>query len=223
MTGYPPRMQWPLLGDLPPEELQRVIAIARRRTFTHGEVVFHEGDPGDALHLIEKGRFAIRVSTPLGERATLAIRGPGELFGEMALITSAPRSATVAALEPAETYSIGQIEFEELRRAHPGVNSILVSVLANAVRRMDELLVEAFYVGAEKRVLRRVRDLAALYGDGSGPIIIPLTQEDMAGLAGTSRATVNRVLREEEVRGTLSLSRGRTTVVDLEELERRAR
>jgi CRP-like cAMP-binding protein len=216
-------MQWPLLGDLPPEELQRVLAIARRRTFTHGEVVFHEGDPGDALHLIEKGRFAIRVSTPLGERATLAIRGPGELFGEMALITSGPRSATVAALEPAETYSIGQAEFEELRRAHPGVNRILVSVLATAVRRMDELLVEAFYVGAEKRVLRRVRDLAALYGDGSGPIIIPLTQEDMAGLAGTSRATVNRVLREEEVRGTLSLSRGRTTVVDLEELERRAR
>jgi CRP/FNR family transcriptional regulator, cyclic AMP receptor protein len=216
-------MQWPLLGDLPPEELQRVIAIARRRTFTHGEVVFHEGDPGDALHLIEKGRFAIRVSTPLGERATLAIRGPGELFGEMALITSAPRSATVAALEPAETYSIGQADFEELRRAHPGVNSILVSVLANAVRRMDELLVEAFYVGAEKRVLRRVRDLAALYGDGSGPITIPLTQEDMAGLAGTSRATVNRVLREEEERGTLRLSRGRTTVVDLDELERRAR
>jgi CRP/FNR family cyclic AMP-dependent transcriptional regulator len=223
LTGYPPRMQWPLLGDLPPEELQRVIAIARRRTFTHGEVVFHEGDPGDALHLIEKGRFAIRVSTPLGERATLAIRGPGELFGEMALITSAPRSATVAALEPAETYSIGQADFEELRRAHPGVNSILVSVLANAVRRMDELLVEAFYVGAEKRVLRRVRDLAALYGDGSGPITIPLTQEDMAGLAGTSRATVNRVLREEEERGTLRLSRGRTTVVDLDELERRAR
>jgi CRP-like cAMP-binding protein len=216
-------MQWPLLGDLPPEELQRVIAIARRRTFTHGEVVFHEGDPGDALHLIEKGRFAIRVSTPLGERATLAIRGPGELFGEMALITSAPRSATVAALEPAETYSIGQADFEELRRAHPSVNSILVSVLANAVRRMDELLVEAFYVGAEKRVLRRVRDLAALYGDGSGPITIPLTQEDMAGLAGTSRATVNRVLREEEERGTLRLSRGRTTVVDLDELERRAR
>ena len=218
-------MQWLLLGDLPPDELRRVLAIGRRRTFTRGEVVFHEGDPGDALHLIEKGRFAIRVSTPLGERATLAIRGPGEAFGELALITSAPRSATVAALEPAETYSIRQTEFEELRRDHPGVNRILVAVLATALRRMDELLVEAFYVGAEKRVLRRVRDLAALYreGSGSGPITIPLTQEDMAGLAGTSRATVNRVLREEEGRGALSLSRGKTTVVDLEELKRRAR
>src|SRR5258705_2960026 len=216
-------MEWTLLGDLPPEELRRVLAIARRRTFSRGEVVFHEGDPGDALHLIAEGRFAIRVSTPLGERATLAIRGQGEAFGELALITNAPRSATVAALEPGETYSIQQAAFDALRRDHPGVNGILVAVLATAVRRMDELIVEAFYASAEKRVLRRLRDLAVLYGEGSGPITIPLTQEDMAGLAGTSRATVNRVLREEEVRGTLSLSRAKTTVVDLDELKRRAR
>ena len=216
-------MEWSLLGDLPPEELRRVLAIARRRTFSRGEVVFHEGDPGDALHLIAEGRFAIRVSTPLGERATLAIRGQGEAFGELALITNAPRSATVAALEPGETYSIQQAAFDVLRRDHPGVNGILVAVLATAVRRMDELIVEAFYASAEKRVLRRLRDLAVLYGQGSGPITIPLTQEDMACLAGTSRATVNRVLREEEVRGTLSLGRARTTVVDLDELKRRAR
>ena len=215
-------MQWLLLGDLPPEELRRVLGVARRRTFTRGEVVFHQGDPADALHLIEKGRFVVRVTTSLGDRATLAIRGPGEAFGELALITDTPRSATVAALEPAETFSIRQAEFDELRRDHPSVNRILVAVLATAVQRMDELLIEAFYTGAEKRVLRRVRDLAALYGQGSEPITIPLTQEDMAGLAGTSRATVNRVLREEELRGTLSLSRGRTTVVDMKELKRRA-
>ena len=70
---------------------------------------------------------------------------------------------------------------------------------------------------------RRVRDLAPLYGDGSGPVTIPLTQEELAGLAGTSRATVNRVLREEEQRGTVSLGRGRTTIVDLDALKRRAK
>jgi CRP-like cAMP-binding protein len=200
-----------------------VLGVARRRTFARGEVVFHEGDPGDALHLIAKGRFAIRVTTRLGERATLAIRGPGEAFGELALINNAPRSATVAALEPAETFSIRQAEFDELRREHPGVNRILVSLLATSVRRMDELIVEALYAGAEKRVLRRLRDLAALYHEGSQSVTIPLTQDDLAGLAGTSRATVNRVLREEEQRGTLSLGRGKTTIVDLEELKRRAR
>jgi CRP/FNR family transcriptional regulator, cyclic AMP receptor protein len=185
--------------------------------------VFHEGDPGDALHLIAKGRVAVRVTTRLGERATLAIRGPGEAFGELALINNAPRSATVAALEPGETFSIRQAEFDELRREHPGVNRILVSLLANSVRRMDELIVEALYAGAEKRVLRRLRDLAALYREDSQSITIPLTQDDLAGLAGTSRATVNRVLREEEQRGTVSLGRGKTTIVDLEELKRRAR
>jgi CRP-like cAMP-binding protein len=216
-------MRWLLLGDLPADELQRVLAVARRRTFGRGEVVFHEGDPGDSLHLIAKGRFAVRVTTALGERATLAIRGPGEAFGELALITNTRRSATVAALEPAETFSIQQAEFDQLRHEHPGVNRVLVSVLATAVQRMDELIVEAFYAGAETRVLRRVRDLAALYGDGAGPVTIPLTQEELAGLAGTSRATVNRVLREEEERGTVSLGRGRTTIVDLDALKRRAR
>jgi len=216
-------MTWHLLGDLPDNELRRVLAVARRRKFARGEVVFHEGDPGDALHLIQKGRFAVRVATPLGERATLAIRGPGEAFGEMALIADAPRSATVSALEPAETFSIQQGEFDELRREHPGVNRILVAVLATALRRMDELIVEAFYASAEKRVLRRVRDLAMLYGEDSAPITIPLTQEDLGGLAGTSRATVNRVLREEEERGTLTLGRGKTIVVDLEALKLRAR
>jgi len=215
-------MQWQLFGDLPPDEVRRLLSMARRRTFSRGEVVFHEGDPADSLHLIAKGRFAVRVTTPLGETATLAIRGPGEAFGELALVSDAPRSATVAALEPAETHSLFRREFDQLRRDHPFVNRILVAILAASVRRMDELIVEAFYVGAEKRVLRRLRDLAAVYGNGSPPTTVPLTQEDLAGLAGTSRATVNRVLRDEESRGTLTLGRGKTVVLDLETLTRRA-
>ena len=215
-------MRWELFSDLPSGELQRVLTLARRRTFGRGEVVFHEGDPADSLHLIAKGRFAVRVTTPLGETAMLAIRGPGEAFGELALVSEAPRSATVAALESAETHSIYRREFDELRREHPFVNRVLVAVLAVEVRRMNELIVEAFYVGAEQRVLRRLRELAGIYGDGSDSVTIPLTQEDLAGLAGTSRATVNRALREEESRGTVKLGRGKTTVLDLDELRRRA-
>ena len=216
-------MRWELFSDLPSGELQRVLTLARRRSFGRGEVVFHEGDPADSLHLISKGRFAVRVTTPLGETAMLAIRGPGEAFGELALVSEAPRSATVAALESSETHSIFRREFDELRREHPFVNRVLVAVLAAEVRRMNELIVEAFYVGAEQRVLRRLSDLARIYGDGSDPVTIPLTQEDLAGLAGTSRATVNRALREEESRGTVKLGRGKTTVLDLDELKRRAR
>ena len=128
------------------------------------------------------------------------------------------------ALEPAETYSIGASDVERLRREHPGINEVLIGILAERVRQLNERLVEALFVPAETRVRRRLHYLTSVYGDGSeSAVVIPLTQEDIAGLAGTSRATVNRVLREEERRGTVELSRAKTVVVDAAGLARRAR
>ena len=127
------------------------------------------------------------------------------------------------ALEQAETYSIVSADVGRLRREHPGVNEILIGILAERVRQLNERLVEALFVPAETRVLRRLRDMTVVYGDGSERAVIPLTQEDIAGLAGTSRATVNRVLREEERRGTVELGRGRTIVLAAGDLARRAR
>ena len=214
-------MRWELLGDVPDDEIRRVLSIARRRTFARGEVVFHEHDPADSLHLVAKGRFAVRITTPFGESALLGLRGPGESFGELALVSGreAVRSATVEALEPAETHAVYRREFDALRREHPGVGEVLVALLAQAVRRTNELLLDAYYAPAETRVLRRLRDLAAAFPDGE----VRLTQEDLASLAGTSRATVNRVLRDAERRGAVELRRGRTVVRDPDALARRAR
>jgi CRP-like cAMP-binding protein len=217
-------MDWQLFAGLDEEDVRRLLTVARRRTFHRNEVVFHRGDPGDTLHLIAKGRFAVRFTTQLGDTATLAVLGPGEAFGELALVSSdTTRSATVVALEAAETYSIGSADVQRLRKEHPGVNEILIGILAERVRVLNERLVEALFVPAETRVLRRLRDLTKLYGDGSDRAVIPLTQEDIAWLAGTSRATVNRVLRDEERRGTVELGRGRTVVVAAGDLSRRAR
>lgn len=217
---------WPLLDGLPEAEARQVLSMARRRRFSRGEVVFHEGDPADTLHLIGKGRFSVRVNTPLGDTAALTVLGPGDVFGELALLGGEPqpRSATVMALEAAETSSIHRIDFERLRREHPGGTDFLVSVLAAQVRRLSGHLLEALYVPADARVRRRLLDLARLYGgEDLAGAVIPLTQEDLAESAGTSRATVNRVLREEEEAGTLELSRGRTKLVDPEPIAARAR
>jgi CRP-like cAMP-binding protein len=218
-------VDWPLLAEVPVEDVREVLGIARRRTFRRGEVVFHEGDPGDSLHLIVDGRFASRVQTRLGDVALLAVHGPGEAFGELALLSpDAPRSATVAALEPAETRAVYCTDFTGLRRRHPGVNEVLLQLLAEQVRRSNERVLEAHYLEADVRVLRRLRDLARVYrAAGDGTVTIPLTQEELAEMAGTSRATVNRVLRDEMTRGTVELRRGRTIVTDLEQLARRAR
>jgi CRP/FNR family transcriptional regulator, cyclic AMP receptor protein len=219
-------MKWALLDGVSEDDVQQLLSIARRRKFARGEVVFHEHDPADTLHLIDKGRFAVRVVTPLGDTAILAVLGPGQMFGELALLGEDEdrRSATVAALEASETRSVHRIDFERLRERNPGTSNVIVAILSGQMRRLSRHLVEALYVSAEKRVLRRLLEVAEIYGDGSdAPTVVPLTQEDLAGLAGTSRATVNRVLRDEEARGTVKLGRGRTTVLDVETLTRRGR
>ena len=217
-------MEWRLLAGVPEEEVRHLLAAARRRSFRRGEVVFHRGDPADSLHLIVKGRFKVLVMTPLAEEATIAIRGPGDSFGEMAILDiDAKRSATIEALEDGETFLVAESEFQRLRRDHPEVDHLLIEFLAGAVRVLNERLLEAHYVPAERRVLRRLAELARVYESGSGQAVIPLTQEELAGLAGTSRSTVNQTLRAQQRAGTLEIGRGKTTVLDAAALTARAR
>jgi CRP/FNR family transcriptional regulator, cyclic AMP receptor protein len=216
-------MEWEPLAEVPAEDLRQLLSIARRRTFARNEVVFHRGDPADSLHLIRKGYFVAHVTTTLGDTVVLAVRGPGEAFGELALLgQGGVRAATVAALAPGETLSVYRDDFHRLARRIPAINAVLVGLLAEDVRRLSRLLVEAYTVSAEKRVLRRLKELVDVYSTARSPVVIPLTQETLAGLAFTSRATVNRVLREQEQRGVVALGRGRTKIIDVDELTRRA-
>jgi CRP/FNR family cyclic AMP-dependent transcriptional regulator len=217
------RVESPLLAELPAEDVRQLLAIARRRTFRKGEVVFHREDLADSLHLIARGRFGARVLTPLGDSVLLDVLGPGESFGELALLLpDARRSATVSALEDGETRSVFRDDFARLQKSHPGVKDVLLRLLAEQLRRASERLVEAHYVDADTRVRRRLLELARTYGSGD-VAVVPLTQEELAAMAGTSRATVNRVLREEERGGTVALSRGRVALLAPEDLERRCR
>ena len=213
-------MEWPLLADLPADDVRELLSVARRRAFDKGEVVFHRDDPADSLQLVVRGRFAARVTTPVGDSVLLEVLGPGQAFGELALLLpGARRSASVSALEDGETRSVLRDDFALLQRTHPGVKDVLLRLLAEQLRRASDRIVEAHYVDADTRVRRRLCSLAEIYAEG----VVPLTQEDLAAMAGTSRATVNRVVRDEEKRGTLKLQRGRMTVLDVVELGSRCR
>jgi CRP-like cAMP-binding protein len=217
-------MEWHVFEGLPDADVRRVLAAAHRRRFSRGEVIFHEGDPGDTLHLLAKGRVAVRVTTPLGDSATLSVLGPGAIFGELAVVsTDDRRAATVTALEPAETLSLLRDEFDTLRTLHPSVNQVLVRILAAQLPALSSRLLEALFVPADKRVLRQLLAVAQLYGSDGDAVTVPLTQEDLAGLAGTTRPTVNKVLRAAEDAGALRLGRGRVELCDTELLARRAR
>ena len=221
-------MEWELLSSLDDAQRRAVLASARRRRFARNEVIFHEGDPGDSMHLIAKGHVAIRVATPLGDVATLLVLGPGDFFGEMAILSPAPRNSTVVTLDETETMTIHRDQFDELRARHPYVDTVLMDALIGEVRRLSQALLEALYVPADKRVLRRVAELASIFGGGrereaSGPVVIPMTQEDIAQLAGTTRPTANKVLRGAEVAGLVDIGRARIEVKDGAGLARKAR
>ena len=223
-SGAAGAVQWPVLGSIPEAQVRALLSVARRRRFDRHEVVFHEGDPGDTVHLIARGRVALRVTTPLGDTVTLRILGPGSLFGELAVLDPAPRNATVVALERTETLALHRDHFDELRQQHPEVDRMLLDSLISEVRRLSTQLLEALYVPVPQRVELRLIDLVRQYGaDGAGAVDIPLTQDELAELSGTSRTTVNRVLSGLEVDGLVTVSRGHVVVPEPDRLRRRRR
>jgi CRP-like cAMP-binding protein len=213
-----------VLDAVDDETRARLLSAARRRHFSRNEVVFHEGDPADAFHLLVSGHVCVRVVTPMGDIAILTVLGPGAIFGELALLSGdQPRAATVAALDPAETLVLTRADFAAARQEFSGVDRFLVSLLAGYVRELDGRLIEALYVPVRKRVFRRLIALSHLYGDGSAGTVIPLTQDTLASLAGSTRSTTNETLRDAAAGGVISLDRGRIRITDPDGLARRAR
>jgi len=216
-------MDWPVFASLPPDERRTLAAGLRRRAYRRDEVIFHQGDPADTLHLIAAGHASARVTMPGGEFVVVGILGPGDAVGELALVGGPrPRGATVVALERCETLSLGRDEFERLRTAYPGVDRFLVELLARRVDKLNTYLTEVLFVPAERRVLRRLLELCELYpADGQG-IVIPVTQETLASLAGTTRPTANQVLRRLVADGIVTVSRSQVVVVNHAGLRQRA-
>jgi CRP/FNR family transcriptional regulator, cyclic AMP receptor protein len=212
-------VDWPLLRGLAEEDRRRVLAAASRHRFRRGEAIFREGDPGDSLHLLDKGHVAVQMTTRMGDVLTLAVLGPGEMFGELAGVAQQPtRTATIRSLDHTETLVVSGGAFAELRRGHPEVNELLLELANARIPRLSGQLVEALYVRADKRVLRRLLALAEVHGGCAAGTTIPVRQDDVAELAGTSRPTVNRALKEAEAEGAIALGRGRITLVDPDRL-----
>lgn len=217
-------MRSALLETLPPAVRASVLEVCRPRSFARREVVFREGDPADGLHLLTEGRVAVRSSTKDGQTATLSILGRDSAFGELALVRPARlRTGTVVALEAAHTLLLPAAVFADLRERNPGVDRLLVSVLAARVERLSDQVLEALYVPVERRLLRWLSALLRQYASGGSPLTIPLTQDDLAGLAGTTRPTVNQILRGLEEAGVLALRRGAVDVLDPSRLRQLAR
>ncbi len=218
MTGGAVDGGW--LFDQLTERIRAGSLPARARAFTRGEVVFHEHDLGDTIHLVKDGLFAVRAANTAGRGLIITVLASREIFGEFAVFSpTGRRTSTVTALVAGTTIAAQRDDLRRAFREQPQLIEMMMAAVIEKAESTNRRLVELLSIPADLRVLR-----ALLLVDGlarsEGPV--PLTQADLANLAATTRPTANRVLREEADRGTLSLIRGGVTVLDHARLAHRA-
>jgi CRP/FNR family transcriptional regulator, cyclic AMP receptor protein len=214
-----------VLRGLPSNELEQLAATMRRRSYRRGEVVFHQGDPGESLHVVCQGTLKVVITADNGEEAVLAILGASDVFGEMALLDGGPRSATITALEPVETAVLNRSDFIQLLRRAPATVDGLLSSLARTIRQADEDIGGLMFLDLHGRLARKLLELAETHGqptDGNTLIRVHLTQEELAGMIGATRASVNKILGFFEDRGAIERQGRQIVVCKPDFLKRRA-
>jgi CRP/FNR family transcriptional regulator, cyclic AMP receptor protein len=197
-----------ILGGLSAEDRQRVLANTSRRLVARGNYVFHEGEVASSLFLINSGLVAIERSTPKGECATLTVYGPGEGFGELALVDEgAPRrTASAVAIEACSLQVLNKRDFNELRQSHPNVELVLIGILRSQVIRLTSQLVDTLTEDARTKVLRTLCRLAEVFKVAEGNRI-RITHERLKTMAGVTRK-VTDILNEIEIKGLIKRERG---------------
>jgi CRP/FNR family transcriptional regulator, cyclic AMP receptor protein len=216
----------PLFAGLPAAELERLGACVRPRQYARGEVIFLEGDVGNGLCVIASGRVKIALTGSDGREIVLNVYGPGEFFGEFALLDGEPRSADALALEPCQLSWLRREDFLEFLDAHPGAAATLLGVLSRRLRHTTRVVKDAAFRDVPARLARAILELAEHGGrpapDGVVVVDAPLTQGELAALVGASRETVNKCLRAYQRRGLLDYDRDTITVLRPDELRLRA-
>lgn len=215
----------PLFHDMDPDELTRLAMTMARRRFRRNEVIFHEGDPGDSLHVVVEGRIKITRESADGAEAIVVILTPGESFGELVMLDGAPRSATATAMEPTETMTMSRSTFVELVEGGSPFRARLLAGIAQRIRRLTDQLAEVHFLDLAGRLALQLTRLAEASSPGATSDIelaTSLTQSDLAAMVGGTRQRVNQIIGDFTDEGLLDHRGGRIVVRDLERLRERA-
>ena len=206
----------PLFSELSREELERISRVSVARSFPAGVRVFHEGDHSDACYLVRKGDLRVTREHSDGRAIALATLGPGDLFGELAMLDGEARSASVETLTDSELLALPAADVRRLLADRPEISVKLIAALTKRLRETNERVARQSFQTVPSRVAGVLtqliaEDSASVGGQG---ITIHMTQADLAQLAGTSRESVSRFLATLERAGVVRVGRGRVTVVE---------
>ena len=201
----------PLFAGLSESDHDLLLRVAVRSTYPRHAILVREGDPGDRFYLLRKGMAKVYLEASNGREVILAILGPGDFFGEMAMIDEEPCSANVMALEESEFVSIGKAEFQKAITTSPKMAISLLKVLCRRLREADQQIESLALKDVQARVEQALRAIAEPEGD---QLIIPalITHRDIAAMVGASREMVTRVFRVLEASGIIRVDGRRTTL-----------
>jgi CRP-like cAMP-binding protein len=204
--------------------LEDVARNLRRRRFRRAETIFHQGDPGDALHLVSSGAVKIVLPSLDGEEAIIATLRSGDFFGELALLDGAPRSATAVAVEPTETWTLPRELFLSLLDRDKALRESLLAGIARELRRITGHVEELHFLDLAGRLASHLGRLARDADPGASEVRLdwPYTQSDLAAMIGGTRQSVNKLLAELVERGLVAIEKDTLIVPDVEALEREA-
>ena len=215
----------PIFSALNPEQLQPLTGKLHRRRYQRGEVIFHQDDPADRLHIIVRGRVRISIASEDGREKDIALLQPGECFGEMALLDGSRRSATASAIDALETMTLFREDFLEFLDQHPEVVADTTGMLTRRLRNVNQMLGDLAFLDVPTRVAKQLLELAEVSADDAAwqvPIEVAVGQEELARLVGASRETVSRALNSYRRLGILLTSHRRIIINDRQALERMA-
>jgi CRP/FNR family cyclic AMP-dependent transcriptional regulator len=200
----------PLFQGVQESDLRALGERTITRSYPKQAIIVSEGDESDALYLILAGRVKIYLSDETGKELILAIKGPGQYFGEMVL-DEQPRSASVMTLEPAQFACLSRADFKAFLLTHAEVALQLVQNLIRVARGLNQNVRSLAMLDVYGRVARILLELAV---ERDGKMVIPerLTQKDLAARVGASREMINRILRELTTGGYVSVEDGRITI-----------
>lgn len=201
-----------LFAELDDRELASIAAVAKSRRYAKEDVVFHADESGDIFCLIREGRVKVTMISPEGKEIILSMLGPGDFFGEMALLDDEPRSATVIATEPLDVVTIWRSDFLQILSENFSITRKVFAELSkrlrNASNRIESLATMDVYGRLARFFLDLARDHGKVLDNGYVAVTRP-THQAIANTIGTSRETVSRLIHDLMKQGLL-LSEGKT-------------
>lgn len=201
------------------DELRRVLADAHSLRCQRNQALFNEGDEADEMFVVRRGRIAIGRHSPDGRESLVALMEPGDVFGEMPLFDNQPRSASARALEASELLAIPYTLVKQCLDGRPELLWDVVGMLAQRLRSTGSALADAVFLDVTGRTAKRLLELAA----GADEFVLPITQEELAGLVGASRERVNKAIAAFLRLGWIEQSDRKYRITERERLTQRAR